>query len=73
MSYDTYRLSRISFRTVCADTTLLAASGMTIDCGLSMTSSETIMFLLTGVPPDREAVHEIRVVGQGHFPAVHGP
>ena len=39
---------RISFKTVCAETMRLAASGMTIERGLSITSSVTIMFLRTG-------------------------
>ena len=36
------------FRTTVAEISRLAASGITIDCGLSMTSSVTIIFLRTG-------------------------
>ena len=43
-----YSDSSILFITTWAETTLFAASGITMLVGASMTSSDTIMFLLTG-------------------------
>ena len=40
--------SKIRFNTTVAEISRLAASGMTIDCGLSITSSVTIIFRRTG-------------------------
>jgi hypothetical protein len=42
------RLSNNLFNTTVAEISRLAASGITIDCGLSITSSVTIIFRLTG-------------------------
>ena len=43
-----YRLSNMRLRTTVAEISRLAASGMTSDCGLSITSSVTIMLRRTG-------------------------
>lgn len=43
-----YKLSSIRFRTTVAEISRFAASGITNDCGLSITSSVTIMLRRTG-------------------------